>query len=154
MPLFNVRFQEFLSDQKMSSKREKESPDRSQGWIDASPDRKYTHRRWRFVVRRDWNFAKSGMAAFFPRVTAPSDHHTPMTTKLHSRKVPVPSDDKSAGLSRPGYLPADRKGSALGLFVFAALWPALQYLCLRFNCHPHEQQSKTRGQNGVASPFL
>ena len=48
-----------------------------------------------FVVRRDWDFAKSGMAAFFPYVTAPSDHYTPMTTQPYFGKVPVPSDNKS-----------------------------------------------------------
>jgi hypothetical protein len=50
-------------------------------------------------------------------------------------------------------LPIDRKGSALGLFVFAAQWPARQYLCLRFDCHPCGQQRKTRGLDGVASSF-
>jgi hypothetical protein len=40
------------------------------------------------------------------------------------------------------------------LLVFAALWPARQFLCLRFAMTPREITGKTRGQNGVASPFL
>ncbi len=51
-------------------------------------------------------------------------------------------------------LPTDRKGSALG-FRFSELnHPARQFLCLRFAAIPREITGKTRGQNGVASPFL
>ena len=64
-----------------------------------------------------------------------------------------PSGRSRSSAVRQCCLPAVRKGSALGSFVFAAQWPARQYLCLRFAMIPREITGKTRGQDGVASPF-
>jgi hypothetical protein len=55
--------------------------------------------------------------------------------------------DKGTGRNYPNEI-------FLGLLVFAALWPARQFLCLRFAMIPREITGKTRGQDGVASPFL
>src|ERR1035437_6981073 len=51
-------------------------------------------------------------------------------------------------------LPADRKGSAPGSKFSELNRPAHRCLCLRFNVLPHGSPRKTRGQDGVASPFL
>jgi hypothetical protein len=48
----------------------------------------------------------------------------------------------------------DRKGWALGCIFSELNRPARQYLCLRFAMLPRGTTGKTRGQNGVASPFL
>jgi hypothetical protein len=54
---------------------------------------------------------------------------------------------------RPRKAPTDRKGSALGYRFSELNHSTRQFLCLRLAVIPREITGKTRGQNGVASPF-
>ena len=73
-------------------------------------------------------------------------------TCLDSSTTPSPAATRDL-TQLAGCLPTDRKGSALGIRFSELNHPARQFLCLRFAVIPREFTGKTRGQNGVASPF-